>query len=201
MPFLIRLFALRKAQVRPRPFEVNQVAQPAGSSEDARGGGLRNDPGRQRGPSGVRPARQHRAGTEPRGRTRGTRRGTRAVPASRGRGPSLRGASARRGVPGLRPGRGRCRGTRRGRRASRGRRLRARPEAASPVPGRPESARPAAAPAPRKRLTARATPGSPRPPSVAGWLGPQGGGRGERRRATRAGTPWPGSPDAFSLGR
>ncbi|XP_039082210.1 collagen alpha-1(I) chain-like [Hyaena hyaena] len=82
---------------------VNQVAQPAGSSEDARGGGLRNDPGRQRGPSGVRPARQHRAGTEPRGRTRGTRRGTRAVPA-RGGVPLSAGPRRDPASPGFAPG-------------------------------------------------------------------------------------------------
>lgn len=99
------------------------------------------------------------------------RRGSRGAPPAfaPGRGDAVRG----RTKPGGRRGA-----------ATRARRLRARPEAALPVPGLPESARPAAAPSPRKRLTARARPRSPRLPSAAGWLSP----RGKAQTATRAGT-------------
>lgn len=102
-----------------------------------------------------------------------------------------------RGAPLLRPGAGDAVGGRRrpgGRRgcATRARRLRARPEAALPVPGLPESARPAAAPSPRKRLTARARPGALPPASSAGRLRP----RGTAQPAARAGTAEPQRRDA-----
>lgn len=72
--------------------------------------------------------------------------------------------------------------------------LRARPEVVSPVPGLPQSARPAEAPSPRKRLTAPARPGSLRPPSGAGWLNSQGKGpdghSGRDTPCQRAGKPF-----------
>lgn len=74
--------------------------------------------------------------------------------------------------------------------ATRAPRLRARPEAVLPAPGLQESARPAAAPFPRKRLTAPARPRSLRPPAAAGCLGPQGeGADGHLGRDTLARVP------------